>query len=228
MATLKGRNSTNSAWSTASVVWAWVTGSPSPVKTYAKKMEVRNSTNTGWVRAWTDCRLYDAGGRDWSAAVDVITYTGSCNNRTQTTTTTRTKDGCPNDVRAVTVASPNCDSACFTGSTSYYYTGTCQARTITTRTTYTANAGSGCTTYFTDGAPVASPTCGGNPPGPCWTEVTCNYAGQTNVTFAGEVFDYVYDFGGGGCWAARDSVPGYIVFFYLCGSTQGIYEAYIG
>lgn len=194
---------------------------------YAKEVFAKNAS--GWQRAWTDCRLFDAaGGRDWSAPTSVVTYTNSCNNRTATTTTTRTKTGCPNDVRAVTVASPNCDAACFTTSTSYYFTGTCQSRTQTERTTYTPVSGSGCTGYFTDATPTASPTCGGNPPGTCWTEVTCSYAGQSNVTFAGIVFDNVYDLGGGTCFADRASVPNYIVFFYTCGATQGINEVYIG
>lgn len=245
---------------------------------YAKEVFAKNAGV--WQRAWTDCRLFDAaGGRDWSAPTSVVTYTNSCNNRTATTTTTRTKTGCPNDVRAVTVASPNCDAGCFTSatstvysgscnnrtqatrttytpvagsgctgyytdgaytsspncaagcfttSTSYYFTGTCQSRTQTERTTYTPVSGSGCTGYFTDATPTASPTCGGNPPGPCWTEVTCSYAGQSNVTFAGIVFDNVYDLGGGTCFADRASVPNYIVFFYTCGATQGINEVYIG
>ena len=218
---LKGKDS--SGWKDASAVY----GKDASGWLYAKEAWAKNAS--GWQRAWTDCRQHDAGGRDWTAAAGVTEYQGSCGNRESRVRTDYSKTGCTSYSRYTAwVSSPDCNSSCFTASTSSYYTGTCQSRTITERTTYTANAGSNCTTYYVDGTPVASPTCGGNPPGPCWTEMTCNYAGQTNVTFAGEVFDYVYDFGGGSCWAARDSVPGYIVFFYLCGTTQGIYEAYVG
>lgn len=229
MGVLKGRNSTNTAWTTASVVWAWVTGSPSPVKTYAKKMEIRNSTNTGWERAWTDCRPASPDGRDWVTSSLPAVYSGSCGNRTYQIPTQYTKTGCTTySIAGSNVASPDCNSGCFYTETSYYYTGTCQSRTRTQRTTYIPYAGNGCTQYYTDAAPTADPTCGGNAPGPCWTEVTCNYAGQSNVTWAGEVYDYVYDFGGGSCWATKASLPNYIIFFYTCGSTQGIYEAYVG
>ena len=213
----------DNAWTDASVVYgksgdAWLYGQ------YAlgKKDGV-------WSRAWTDCRKYDvSGGRGWSDPVSVVTYSGSCNNRTATTTITRTKTGCPNDVRATTVASPDCNSGCFTASTSYYFTGTCQSRTQTERTTYTPVSGSGCTGYFTDATPTASPTCGGNPPGACWTDVTCNYAGSS-VTWDGVLFD-VTDLGGGACYSqSRDNIFGCtggqfeVTRLYLCGSTQ-VYE----
>ena len=212
----------DNAWTDASVVYgksgdAWLYGQ------YAlgKKDGV-------WSRAWTDCRKYDTSGRDWNDPVSVVTYTGTCNNRTATTTITRTKTGCPDDVRATTVASPDCNSGCFTTSTSYYFTGTCQSRTQTERTTYTPVSGSGCTGYFTDATPTASPTCGGNPPGTCWTDVTCNYAGGS-VTWDGVLFD-VTDIGGGACYSqSRDNIFGCtggefeLTRLYLCGSTQ-VYE----
>jgi hypothetical protein len=170
MGILKGRNAGNSSWTTASVVWAWVTGSPSPVKTYAKKMEVRNATNTAWERAWTDCRQHDAaGGRDWSEPVDVITYTGTCNGRTQTTTTTRTKFGCPDDVRAVTVASPNCTD-CYDAATvtEEYYDGSCDTRRLRTKTVTNPKSGSGCGSSTTYGAPYDSSDCNST----CYDAVT--------------------------------------------------------
>ena len=140
-------------WKDASAVYGKSSGS----WLYAKEVFAKNAGT--WSRAWTDCRKYDAGGRDWSAPSDVVTYSGSCNNRTQTTTTTRTKTGCPDDVRAVTISSPDCNSSCFTSATSIVYSGSCSSRSYVTRTTYTANAGSGCTSYHTDSAPTADPDC---------------------------------------------------------------------
>lgn len=128
----KGRD--GGTWKDASAVYgksggSWLYGKSA----WAKKNDV-------WERAWTDCRLYDAGGRDWSAPTTVVTYNGSCGNRTQTTTVTRTKTGCPNDVRSTTVASPDCNSGCFTASA--VNCDGCGSATY-----YTANAGSGCTSY---------------------------------------------------------------------------------
>lgn len=137
MGTLKGRNSSNTDWTTASAVYGY-TAPNTPV--YAKQMSVRNATNTGWERAWTDCRKYDAGGRDWSAPSTVVTYSGSCGNRTQTTTVTRTKTGCPDDVRATTVSSPDCNSGCFTATPV-----NCDG--CGSRTDYIAKSGTNCTSY---------------------------------------------------------------------------------
>lgn len=162
-------------WKDASAVYGKSGGS----WLYAKEV-FANKAGT-WTRAWTDCRLYDAdGGRGWSDPVSVVTYTGTCGNRTQTTTVTRTKTGCPDDVRATTISSPNCDAACFDGSSSTenIYSGTCASRTyvVRTTTTYTAKAGSNCTTYSTssDGSPIASPDCG-SCGGACWADVTAAY-----------------------------------------------------
>jgi hypothetical protein len=280
MAAFKGKDGTG--WKDATIY-----GKDSNGWQYAKEAFAKNAS--GWQRVWTDCRLHDAGGRGWSDPVDVVTYAGSCGDGTQTTTTTRTKTGCPSDVRAVTVAysfcydganhlgdndcynlstvstvyfdgscstrrvrtqtttnpkagsncgsttyygtpyvSADCNSGCFTPETSYYFTGTCQSRTQTERTTYVPNAGSGCTQYFTDATPTASPTCGGNPPGACWTDVTCNYAGGS-VTWDGVLFD-VTDIGGGACYSqSRSNIFGCtggqfeLTRLYLCGSTQ-VYE----
>jgi hypothetical protein len=105
---------------------------------YAKA--VFANKNGTWERAWTDCRLFDAGGRDWSDPTTVVTTAGSCSTRTQTTTVTRTKTGCPNDVRATTVAAPDCTGC--------------------TGTPYVSNACDGCgsitTTPGTGGCPDSS------------------------------------------------------------------------
>jgi len=163
MGILKGRNAGNSSWTTASVVWAWVTGSPSPVKTYAKKMEVRNATNTGWERAWTDCRQHDAaGGRDWIAAPGVTEYQLSCNNRQSRVRTDYSKTGCTGYSRYTDwVASPDC-TGCRTQSaikTTSRDCG-CSGSESGTYYTYTENPGSGCATY--DGAVSWSGTCTGD------------------------------------------------------------------
>jgi hypothetical protein len=106
---------------------------------YAKA--VFANKNGVWTRAWTDCRKFDeSGGRDWSAPTTVVTYSGTCGNRTETTTVTRTKEGCPNDVRATTVGASNCTPECFTPSVN-----NCDG--CGSVTTYTANAGTNCTTY---------------------------------------------------------------------------------
>ena len=154
MGILKGRNAGNSSWTTASVVWAWVTGSPSPVKTYAKKMEVRNATNTAWERAWTDCRQHDAvGGRDWTAAAGVTEYQFTCNNRQSRVRTDYSKNGCPAYSRYTSwISSPDCNSGCFTQSAIQTTSRECGCSGLESGTyyTYTANPGSGCTTYNSD------------------------------------------------------------------------------
>lgn len=194
---------------------------------YAKQVQAKR--NGYWYRAWTDCRQHDAtGGRDWTPAPGVTEYQLSCNNRQSRVRTDYSKPGCTSYSRYTDwVSSPDCNSSCFTTSTYLYYTGTCLARTRTERTTYTANDGSGCTTYFTDAAPIPNPTCGGNPPGDCWTNVTCNYVGQTGVTFAEIVFDNVFDFGGT-CIATIDADPYYWYIFYTCGTTESLDILYLG
>jgi hypothetical protein len=158
---------------------------------YAKEV-FANRAGT-WYRAWTDCRKYDASGRGWSDPVSVVTYSGTCGNRTQTTTVTRTKTGCPDDVRPTTISSPNCDAGCFdaSSSTENIYSGTCASRTYVVRTTitYTAKAGSNCTTYSTssDGSPIASPTCDGA----CTTAKTGDFSqGGISYTYTGTPGSY--------------------------------------
>ena len=221
---LKGKDS--SGWKDASAVY----GKDASGWLYAKEAWAKNAS--GWQRAWTDCRLYDAaGGRGWSDPVSVVTYTGTCGNRTATTTVTRTKTGCPNDVRATTVASPDCNSGCYDAPTvtEEYYDGSCSTRRLRTKTVTNPKTGSNCGSSTTYGDPYASPTCDGNPPGACWTEVTCSYAGQTNVTFAGQFFAEVYEIVSGVCFASKTATVGeYIYYFYTCQGTQGVYAAYIG
>ena len=127
---------------------------------YAK--EVFANKDGVWTRAWTDCRLFDAGGRDWSAPTTVVTTAGSCSTRTQTTTVTRTKTGCPNDVRATTVAAPDCTGC--------------------TGTPYVSNACDGCgsitTTPGTGGCPdTTSGSCGS------WTASTGDFT-EGGVSYA--------------------------------------------
>ena len=135
----KANKGSGSQWYDASVVYGNSGGFQ-----YGKSAHVK--TGGVWQQVWTDCRLYDAaGGRGWSDPVDVITYNGACSTRTQTTTTTRTKVGCPNDVRAVTVASPDCTD-CYTQSaiqTTSKECG-CSGTEYGTYYTYTANDNSGC------------------------------------------------------------------------------------
>lgn len=105
-------------WKDASAVYgksggSWLYGKSA----WAKK-------DGSWQRAWTDCRKYDeSGGRDWSSPSTTSSYSGSCLSRTRTDTTTRTKEGCPNDVRSVTVSDPTCGNAggaCYSDVTQAY------------------------------------------------------------------------------------------------------------
>lgn len=124
------------SWLDASAVYgksggSWLYGK----EAWAKK-------DGSWQRAWTDCRKFDEGGRDWSAPTTTSSYSGTCGNRQLTTVVTRTKTGCPNDVRSTTVASPNCTNDCF--DISYDGCNNCGSRTI-----YTAKPGTNCTSYTT-------------------------------------------------------------------------------
>lgn len=125
----------NGSWLDASAVYgksggSWLYGK----EAWAKK-------DGTWQRAWTDCRKFDeAGGRDWSAPSTTYSYTGTCGNRQLVTTVTRTKTGCPNDVRVSYSSSPNCTADCFDISTDYC--NGCGSRTI-----YTAKTGTNCTSY---------------------------------------------------------------------------------
>lgn len=161
----KADKGSGSQWYDASVVYGNSGGFQ-----YGKSAHVK--TNTGWQQVWTDCRLYDAaGGRGWSDPVDVITYTDSCNSRTQTTTTTRTKLGCPDDVRAVTVASPNCINTCYDAPTvtEEYYDGSCDTRRLRTKTiTNPKSTSGGCGSSTTYGSPYESSDCNGT----CYDAVT--------------------------------------------------------
>jgi hypothetical protein len=66
---------------------------------YAK--EVFAKKDGTWTRAWTDCRKFDASGRDWSSSTEVFTDGSGCDGCgvKSKTVTTYTKTGCPNDVR---------------------------------------------------------------------------------------------------------------------------------
>lgn len=99
------------------------------------------------------------------------------------------------------------------------YQGSCDSRQSRTRTDYTKD---GCTGYSRYTAWVSSPNCGSVSSG-CWTEVTCNYANQTNVTFAGQVFQGVGDLGGGFCFATKAN-DDCLYFFYVCGSQQTVVQ----
>lgn len=128
----KGKD--GSGWKEASAIY----GKDATGWLYAKEVWAKDAT--GWKRAWTDCRKYDASGRDWSNPTTVTTYTGTCGNRVRVETTTRTKEGCPDDVRIVNTADPSCTSGCFTSSA--VNCDGCGSATL-----YTANAGSNCTSY---------------------------------------------------------------------------------
>lgn len=199
-------------WKDASAVYGKSGGS----WLYAK--EVFAKKDGTWARAWTDCRKFDAGGRGWSDPSVVVTYTGTCGNRTQTTTTTRTKTGCPNDVRAVTVSSPNCDASCFDSSSAIIYSGSCASRTYITRTTYTAKAGSNCTTYSVDSSPpIASPTC----EGACTTAKTGTFTqGGVTYEYSGPA-GYYYAFPNPNCSNGCDFSSAYY-YVTTCGGTNTI------
>lgn len=87
-----------------------------PVTIYAKDagewkvaQKVSGRESGSWTTAWTDCRLYDAGGSGWSSPTVTTEYRYSCATRESRTVTTRTKTGCANDVRYSSWASsPNC------------------------------------------------------------------------------------------------------------------------
>lgn len=107
MPSFKGKD--GGTWKDASAIYGKISGAWE----YAKSAWVKKDGS--WVRAWTDCRLYDAGGRDWSAPSTTSSYSGTCGDRTRTDTTTRTKEGCTDDARVGSpVSDPNCTSGCFT------------------------------------------------------------------------------------------------------------------
>lgn len=191
---------------------------------YAKEVFAKNAS--GWQRAWTDCRLYDAaGGRDWSAPVDVVTYSGACGNRTQITTTTRTKTGCPNDVRAVTVSSPDCnkyDTNCYNAATgAYEYRSSCASRESRIVYTFTAKSNTACDTQYAYTDWTASPDC----TGACRTAKTGDFS-EGGISYiysgpAGEYVAYPNPFCSNGCdWSA--------VYFTVltCGGTNYITETF--
>jgi hypothetical protein len=169
---------------------------------YAK--EVFAKKDGVWSRAWTDCRKFDAGGRDWSDPTTVVTTAGSCTTRTQTTTVTRTKTGCPNDVRATTVAAPDCTGC--------------------TGTPYVSNACDGCgsitTTPGTGGCPdTTSGSCG------TWEQTSDPFGVYGVVTLSVGSYPYaVYSFFSGkwfysdaagnlcncGCPSGQLIAPGYV------------------
>lgn len=222
---LKGKDS--SGWKDASAVY----GKDASGWLYAKEAWAKNAS--GWQRAWTDCRLYDAtGGRGWSDPVTVVTYNGSCGNRTQTTTITRTKTGCPNDVRATTVASPDCnqyDTNCYnaaTGATEYRYS--CASRESRIVYTFTPKADTACATQYSYTDWVAAPDCG-SCGGACWTDVTGNYTVGQTLTFAGVnwTIGTIYGFAnfayktadpGDGGTCGVSNANGYSLF--TCGSSE--------
>lgn len=95
------------------------------------------------------------------------------------------------------------------------YQGSCGTRESRTKTDYTKE---GCESYTRYSAWVSSPNCGSVGSSPCWTDVTCNYVGQTNVTWGGVVYAEVVDLGGL-CAAYQNNC---YYTFYLCGSIQDV------
>lgn len=184
------------AWFDASAVYgksggSWLYGK----EAWAKK-------DGSWQRAWTDCRLFDQGGRDWSAPSITYSYTGTCGNRQLVTTVTRTKTGCPNDVRISYSPSPNCTTDCFDISTDSC--NGCGSRTI-----YTAKAGTNCTSYTTG-------SCG------TWNPVS-SYSGPVSITINGVTYYGSY---GGGYTLYEPCDEAYTAkeyFMYQC-SSSGAYK----
>lgn len=159
MPAFKGKDGTG--WKDASAIY----GKNSSGWQYGKEAFVKNAS--GWQRVWTDCRKYDAGGRDWSSPSTVTTYTGSCSTRNRVETTTRTKTGCPDDVRVVTVSDPNCTGC--------------------TGTPYISNSCDGCgsitTTPGTGGCPdTTSGSCGS------WTYVD-PFSGPSTIVVSGVTYN---------------------------------------
>lgn len=95
------------------------------------------------------------------------------------------------------------------------YQGSCSTRESRVRTDYTKD---GCTGYSRYTSWTASPNCG-SVGSSCWTEVTCSYVGQTNVTWNGVTYDQVVDYGYG-CIATKPNDNCWY-YFWTCGSTQG-------
>ena len=161
-----------------------------------------------------------------TAGTSFTEYQFTCGNRQSRVATPWDRPGCGTNYSYTDwVSSPDCNSTCFTTSSaviSSRYTGSCNTRVRydTTRTTYTAKAGTGCTTYSvdTEGGAIADPDCG-SCCGSCWTDVTQNYAGQSNFTFAGIVFQSVDQFGVFAGQAVRANDPG-------CGGNFGGYYLY--
>lgn len=112
---LKGKD--GGSWKEASAVY----GKSGGAWLYAKSVWARKDGT--WQRAWTDCRKYDAGGRDWSSSSSSTVVTCSscdCGTNTRTdTTTTYTKTGCPNDVRSTTGTCSGCTSLTYPGAGTY-------------------------------------------------------------------------------------------------------------
>lgn len=97
------------------------------------------------------------------------------------------------------------------------YQGSCSTRESRVRTDYTKT---GCTSYSRYTAWVSSPDCGAVG-GSCWTDVTCSYVGQSNVSFGGKVFDVVDIFGE--CTAVQQQEDCWYRL-YTCGATQGLIQ----
>lgn len=108
----------NDAWLDASAVYgksgdSWLYGKYA----LAKK-------DNAWVRAWTDCRKHDEGGRDWYAAPPVTVYQGSCASRESRVRTDYSKDGCSGYSKYTSwTSNPDCGSvggSCWTNVTCNY------------------------------------------------------------------------------------------------------------
>jgi hypothetical protein len=182
---------------------------------YAKSVWANN--NGTWTRSWTDCRKFDAGGRDWSNPVTAVTPNGTCGNRTETTTVTRTKPGCPDDVRSTTVSSPNC-SGCYNADTvtQEYFDGSCTTRRLRTKTVTNPISGSNCPSTTTYGSPYASPTCEGG----CttvYTAVEYNYNGKMLYSFAEDGYYAAFFDNCAGCGGGGGCVSSSFYYLTVCG-----------
>jgi hypothetical protein len=144
---------------------------------YAK--EVFAKKDGTWTRAWTDCRKFDAGGRDWSSSTQVFTDGSTCAGCgvKSKTVTTYTKTGCPNDVR-----DPG-----YTGSCSGSWSGSTASSLTFDGVEYTYVGPAGYYAVYGIGNPSV-PGCGSCPSG-CFREGTyfievCSLGGYRGQTTA--------------------------------------------
>jgi hypothetical protein len=145
-------------------------------KTSSYKIRVRARNALGW----GPYSSISSGTQVWVAGSPYTVYSGTCGNRQSASRTDYTRSGSATtySVTGAYSSSPDCNSTCFTSSTSTVNCGADCGEA--TRTTYTANSGSNCTTYSSDGSCTA---------GAGWDNIADGFG--TSGTYAGIAFQKI-------------------------------------